>query len=200
MAGGTGPASSAVGEISALPSRVHLAHKGKVLVPGCADAGHEAALLAELGFSAVALDFSSCAIQEARGFHGPDRSSCVMAPGPICLMRLRSALAGLTKEALDGGVEPHLFSVPSIQVAQGLPRHDPKDCSSQAAGCSACCSAQSREGARPLAVTRRSCLPMAPGWFRLRHLGGRPRGSVAQRVEGVLGSLAKTRVGCRDPD
>ncbi|MCS5705663.1 TPMT family class I SAM-dependent methyltransferase [Synechococcus sp. FGCU-3] len=42
---------------------------GRVLVPGCGR-GHEAALLADLGFSVVGLDFSREAIREARQLHG----------------------------------------------------------------------------------------------------------------------------------
>jgi thiopurine S-methyltransferase len=45
---------------------------GPVLVPGCGR-GHEAALLAELGFSVVGLDFSGEALREARRLYGPDR-------------------------------------------------------------------------------------------------------------------------------
>ena len=46
--------------------------EGPVLVPGCGR-GHEAALLAELGFSVVGLDFSGEALREARRLHGLDR-------------------------------------------------------------------------------------------------------------------------------
>ena len=42
---------------------------GRVLVPGCGR-GHEAALLAALGFDVVGLDFSGEAIREARRCHG----------------------------------------------------------------------------------------------------------------------------------
>ena len=42
---------------------------GPVLVPGCGR-GHEAALLARLGFEVIGLDFSSEAIREARRLHG----------------------------------------------------------------------------------------------------------------------------------
>ena len=42
---------------------------GRVLVPGCGR-GHEAALLAELGFNVVGLDFSAEAVREARRIHG----------------------------------------------------------------------------------------------------------------------------------
>ncbi|WP_411868830.1 methyltransferase domain-containing protein [Vulcanococcus limneticus] len=45
---------------------------GQVLVPGCGR-GHEAALLAELGFAALGLDFSAEAITRARQLHGDDR-------------------------------------------------------------------------------------------------------------------------------
>jgi thiopurine S-methyltransferase len=45
---------------------------GRVLVPGCGR-GHEAALLAELGFAAIGLDFSAEAITRARELHGSER-------------------------------------------------------------------------------------------------------------------------------
>jgi methyl halide transferase len=45
---------------------------GRVLVPGCGR-GHEAALLAELGFTAIGLDFSAEAIARAQELHGADR-------------------------------------------------------------------------------------------------------------------------------
>jgi methyl halide transferase len=45
---------------------------GRVLVPGCGR-GHEAALLAELGFEAIGLDFSAEAIARARELHGAGR-------------------------------------------------------------------------------------------------------------------------------
>ncbi len=44
-----------------------------VLVPGCGR-GHEAALLAHLGFAALGLDFSGEALAEARRLHGDDRT------------------------------------------------------------------------------------------------------------------------------
>ena len=44
---------------------------GRVLVPGCGR-GHEAALLAELGYEAIGLDFSSEAIHRAQAVHGSD--------------------------------------------------------------------------------------------------------------------------------
>lgn len=44
-----------------------------VLLPGCGR-GHEAALLAELGFAALGLDFSGEALAEARRLHGADRA------------------------------------------------------------------------------------------------------------------------------
>lgn len=45
---------------------------GPVLVPGCGR-GHEAALLTELGFTAIGLDFSAEAIARARELHGDER-------------------------------------------------------------------------------------------------------------------------------
>lgn len=48
--------------------------KGRVLVPGCGR-GHEAALLADLGYEVIGLDFSSEAIQRAQVLHGTDRAA-----------------------------------------------------------------------------------------------------------------------------
>ena len=47
---------------------------GRVLVPGCGR-GHEAVLLAELGFEVTGLDFSAEAIAEARRLHGHGRTT-----------------------------------------------------------------------------------------------------------------------------
>ncbi len=47
---------------------------GRVLVPGCGR-GHEAALLADLGYEAIGLDFSSEAIQRAQVLHCSDRAA-----------------------------------------------------------------------------------------------------------------------------
>lgn len=44
---------------------------GRVLVPGCGR-GHEAALLAALGFEAIGLDFSAEALARARQLHGAE--------------------------------------------------------------------------------------------------------------------------------
>ena len=44
---------------------------GRVLVPGCGR-GHEAALMASLGFEAIGLDVSAEALAEARRLYGPD--------------------------------------------------------------------------------------------------------------------------------
>ena len=48
---------------------------GRVLVPGCGR-GHEAALLADLGYEVTGLDFSSEAIQRARRCTVPIAPSC----------------------------------------------------------------------------------------------------------------------------
>ena len=80
---------------------------GRVLVPGCGR-GHEAALLAELGFAVVGLDFSQEAIQEGQRLYGASR------PG---LRWLRAdlfdaaalAAAGLGAASLDGVLEHTCF-------------------------------------------------------------------------------------------
>jgi thiopurine S-methyltransferase len=73
---------------------------GTVLVPGCGR-GHEAALLAELGFTAIGLDLSGEALREARRMHGPDR------PGLRWLHADLLDAAGLRSAALaDGSLQP----------------------------------------------------------------------------------------------
>jgi SAM-dependent methyltransferase len=55
---------------------------GRVLVPGCGR-GHEAALLAGLGFAVVGLDLSAAALREARRCHG-DGSTRICSIGRRC--------------------------------------------------------------------------------------------------------------------
>lgn len=80
---------------------------GRVLVPGCGR-GHEAALLAGVGFSAVGLDLSAVALQEARRLQGPDRAGLQWLQAdlldPAALER-----AGLGPASLDGVLEHTCF-------------------------------------------------------------------------------------------
>ncbi|MEB3234771.1 MAG: methyltransferase domain-containing protein [Cyanobacteriota bacterium] len=80
---------------------------GPVLVPGCGR-GHEAALLAELGFDVIGLDFSAEAIQRAHALHGPDRAPLRWLQAdlfdPIAL-----AAAGITTGSLQGVLEHTCF-------------------------------------------------------------------------------------------
>jgi thiopurine S-methyltransferase len=78
-----------------------------VLVPGCGR-GHEAALLAELGFAAIGLDISGEALREARRLHGPDRQALQWRQADVLEARaLRSA--GLANGSLQGVVEHTCF-------------------------------------------------------------------------------------------
>jgi thiopurine S-methyltransferase len=80
---------------------------GEVLVPGCGR-GHEAALLAELGFEAIGLDLSGEAQQEARRLHGPDRPGLRWLQADLLdAAALRSA--GLADDSLQGVVEHTCF-------------------------------------------------------------------------------------------
>ncbi len=81
--------------------------EGKVLVPGCGR-GHEAALLAELGYSVVGLDFSGEAVREARRRYGPDRPQLRWLQADL-FDAAALAAAGLGKESLDGLVEHTCF-------------------------------------------------------------------------------------------
>jgi 3-hydroxyisobutyrate dehydrogenase-like beta-hydroxyacid dehydrogenase/SAM-dependent methyltransferase len=80
---------------------------GEVLVPGCGR-GHEAALLAELGFEAIGLDLSGEALQEARRLHGADRPGLRWLQADLLdAAALRSA--GLADGSLQGVVEHTCF-------------------------------------------------------------------------------------------
>ncbi len=70
---------------------------GRVLVPGCGR-GHEAALLVELGFTAIGLDFSAEAIARARELHGTELpelrwlqadlfDAAALAAGPVLVLQ-----------------------------------------------------------------------------------------------------------------
>jgi thiopurine S-methyltransferase len=80
---------------------------GRVLVPGCGR-GHEVALLAELGFSAIGLDFSGEALREARRLHGEDRAGLQWLQADL-FDRQALAAAGLTPGSLSGIVEHTCF-------------------------------------------------------------------------------------------
>jgi thiopurine S-methyltransferase len=80
---------------------------GRVLVPGCGR-GHEAALLAALGFSAIGLDVSGEGLAEAQRIHG--------TAGPLLRWLQANLLdreglkrAGLGAACLDGVVEHTCF-------------------------------------------------------------------------------------------
>jgi thiopurine S-methyltransferase len=78
-----------------------------VLVPGCGR-GHEAALLAGLGFAVVGLDFSSEAIKEARRLHGFDSPQLRWVQADLFDPAALED-AGLEPESLDGVVEHTCF-------------------------------------------------------------------------------------------
>jgi len=76
---------------------------GRVVVPGCGR-GHEAALLAALGFAVVGVDFSAEAVREARRLHGerPGQLSWLQAD---VLDGEALASAGLGPDSCDGVLE-----------------------------------------------------------------------------------------------
>jgi 3-hydroxyisobutyrate dehydrogenase-like beta-hydroxyacid dehydrogenase/SAM-dependent methyltransferase len=80
---------------------------GRVLVPGCGR-GHEAALLADLGFAAIGLDLSGEALREARRLHGPDRPALRWLQADL-LDPAALAAAGLADGSLQGVVEHTCF-------------------------------------------------------------------------------------------
>ena len=80
---------------------------GQVLVPGCGR-GHEAALLADLGFEAVGLDISREALGEARRLHGSERPGLRWLQADLLdAAALRSA--GIADGSLQGVVEHTCF-------------------------------------------------------------------------------------------
>ena len=80
---------------------------GRVLVPGCGR-GHEAALLAELGFATVGLDISAEALRQAGRRHGPERPKLSWRQADLLdAAALREA--GLTAGSLQGVVEHTCF-------------------------------------------------------------------------------------------
>lgn len=80
---------------------------GSVLVPGCGR-GHEAALLAALGFNAIGLDLSGEALKEARRLQGPDRPGLHWLQADL-LDPAALAAAGLADGSLQGVVEHTCF-------------------------------------------------------------------------------------------
>lgn len=80
---------------------------GQVLVPGCGR-GHEAGLLAELGFSAIGLDISGEALRRARRLHGPDRANLQWRQADL-LDPAALRAAGLADGSLQGLVEHTCF-------------------------------------------------------------------------------------------
>ncbi|MEX1324124.1 MAG: methyltransferase domain-containing protein [Synechococcaceae cyanobacterium] len=92
---------------------------GPVLVPGCGR-GHEAALLAELGFSVVGLDFSVEALREARRLHGPDRPGLRWLQADL-FDRTALQTAGLGPGSLRGVLEHTCYCAidPGLREAYG---------------------------------------------------------------------------------
>jgi SAM-dependent methyltransferase len=80
---------------------------GRVLVPGCGR-GHEAALLAELGYEAIGLDFSSEAIQRAQVLHGSDRAALRWLQADLFDEVVLTA-AGISAGSLQGVLEHTCF-------------------------------------------------------------------------------------------
>jgi len=80
--------------------------EGAVLVPGCGR-GHEAALLARLGFEVIGLDFSSEAIREARRLHGEHAQLRWLQADLFDADALSGA--GLTNGSLSGVLEHTCF-------------------------------------------------------------------------------------------
>lgn len=80
---------------------------GRVLVPGCGR-GHEAALLAKLGFEAIGLDLSGEALREARRLQGPDRPGLGWLQADL-LDGAALRRAGLGPRSLQGVMEHTCF-------------------------------------------------------------------------------------------
>jgi len=80
---------------------------GRVLVPGCGR-GHEAALLAEMGFDVIGLDFSAEAIQRAQAVHGADRAALRWLQADL-FDSAALAAAGISAGSLQGVLEHTCF-------------------------------------------------------------------------------------------
>ena len=80
---------------------------GRVLVPGCGR-GHEARLLAELGFAVIGLDFSGEALREARQRHGEDSARLRWVQADL-LDPDSLAAAGIDDASFDGVLEHTCF-------------------------------------------------------------------------------------------
>jgi thiopurine S-methyltransferase len=80
---------------------------GRVLVPGCGR-GHEAALLADLGYAAIGLDFSSEAIKRAQALHGSDRAQLRWLQADLFNETALTA-AGISAGSLQGVLEHTCF-------------------------------------------------------------------------------------------
>lgn len=80
---------------------------GRVLVPGCGR-GHEAALVAALGFEAIGLDVSGEALAEARRIHGPGGAQLRWLQADL-FDRRALAEAGLGAGSFAGVVEHTCF-------------------------------------------------------------------------------------------
>ena len=90
---------------------------GRVLVPGCGR-GHEAALLAELGFAVVGLDFSAEAVREARRLHGEQAGRLTWLHADL-LDAEALAAAGLGPASCDGLLEHTCYCAidPALRLA-----------------------------------------------------------------------------------
>ena len=124
---------------------------GRVLVPGCGR-GHEAALLAALGFATIGLDVSGEALAEARRLHGP-------GGGP----HLRWLQADLfDRQALQQAGLAAWRAWWSTPASAPSPRNSGRPTWSRstiscnpAAGCWACSGATAAPEGRPTAAIRR---------------------------------------------
>jgi methyl halide transferase len=90
---------------------------GRVLVPGCGR-GHEAALLAGLGFAVVGLDLSSLALGEARRCHGDGNPALQWLQADLFDSQALQA-AGLGAASCDGVLEHTCFCAidPGLRAA-----------------------------------------------------------------------------------
>ena len=87
---------------------------GRVLVPGCGR-GHEAALLAQLGFDAIGLDLSAEALREASRCHGAGSDRLRWIQADLLDPAVRRS-AGLAPASCGGVLEHTCFC--AIEPAQ----------------------------------------------------------------------------------
>jgi methyl halide transferase len=161
---------------------------GTVLVPGCGR-GHEAALLADLGFTVTGLDFSSEAIAAARHCHGAARPQLHWLQADLFDAGALAA-AGLQPGSLDGVLEHTCFCAidPSQREAYRATVMRLLKPGGWLLGLFFC---HNREGGPPYGSDPQELARQWAATGLIQHLWEPARGSVEQRTDEWLGLFCK---------